>query len=94
LKVIIYVQDGWAMLTTFFPLTTIRESQQSARCQKLSKRVVKTIKVDKKTISEVMRMLGKKGGPARIAKLTAKERSALARKAAKARWKAEKQKPA
>jgi len=29
---------------------------------------------------------GKKGGPARAAKLTAKERSEIARKAAKARW--------
>jgi hypothetical protein len=56
-----------------------------------SKRVNKTIKVDKKTISAVMRTLGKKGGPARIAKLTPKERTELARKAAKARWK--KQKP-
>lgn len=29
---------------------------------------------------------GKKGGPARAAKLTAKERQEIARKAARARW--------
>jgi hypothetical protein len=34
---------------------------------------------------------GLKGGPARAEKLTAKQRSASARKAAKARWKQEKQ---
>jgi hypothetical protein len=34
---------------------------------------------------------GKKGGPARAAKMTKEERSASARKAAKARW--EKSKP-
>lgn len=32
------------------------------------------------------RMGGKKGGPARAAKLSAKERSEIARKAARARW--------
>lgn len=32
------------------------------------------------------RLGGRKGGKARAAKLTAKERSAIARKAAKARW--------
>ncbi len=32
------------------------------------------------------RLGGKKGGPARMAKLTAEERSALAKKAAAARW--------
>lgn len=32
------------------------------------------------------RLGGKKGGPARAAKLTAKQRSAIAKKAAQARW--------
>ena len=43
--------------------------------------------VDKNTISEVMRVMGKKGGkasgPARMEKMTAEERSDVARKAAK-----------
>jgi hypothetical protein len=33
---------------------------------------------------------GKKGGPARAAKLTAEQRSEIARKAARARWSAQK----
>ena len=43
------------------------------------------------TVSEVMRHIGrkggKKGGKARAEKLTAKQRSEIAKKAAKARWK-------
>jgi general stress protein YciG len=43
--------------------------------------------VDKSTIREVMRAMGKKGGkasgPARMEKMTAEERSDVARKAAK-----------
>ncbi len=35
---------------------------------------------------ELGRLGGKKGGPARAAKLTASERSAIAKKAAQARW--------
>jgi hypothetical protein len=83
-------------MTTFFCLTTFGHSdniREIDNIRETAKRVSKRIKVDKETISEVMRTLGKKGGPARIAKLNAKERSALARKAAKARWKAAK-KPA
>jgi hypothetical protein len=37
------------------------------------------------------RLGGKKGGPARAAKLTAKRRTEIARKAARARWKSEHQ---
>jgi hypothetical protein len=39
------------------------------------------------------RLGGLKGGPARIAKLSAKGRSALARKAVTARWKKQRQAP-
>ncbi|MCH7489678.1 MAG: hypothetical protein IID05_03185 [Gemmatimonadetes bacterium] len=39
------------------------------------------------------RLGGKKGGKARAAKLTAEERSAIARKAAKTRWNRERSEP-
>lgn len=40
-----------------------------------------------KTKSEAARLLGQLGGKARAEKLTAKKRSEIAKKAAKARWK-------
>jgi len=47
--------------------------------------------MDKKTLSDVMRHLGKKGGPARAKALSAERREEIAREAGKkgalARWK-------
>ena len=37
-------------------------------------------------VRQAFAALGRKGGPARMATLTAEERTALARKAAEARW--------
>ena len=46
--------------------------------------------IDKNPAAVVLgRLGGLKGGPARAAKLSAKERSEIARKAANARWKSE-----
>ena len=46
--------------------------------------------MNKRTISSVMRELGKRSGKARMVKLTPEQRSAIAKKAAKARWAAKK----
>ena len=44
-------------------------------------------------IREHLRQLGRKGGKKRVERMTAEERSASARKAAKARWAKEKHRP-
>lgn len=47
----------------------------------------------KKQISDVMRAMGKKGGPARAASLSPARRAEIALSAAKARWLNHKAKP-
>lgn len=44
--------------------------------------------MDEETMKRAMQLMGAKGGRKRASKMTAAERSASAKKAAKARWKA------